>query len=123
MTAIGLVSVNKTTVKMLPGSYTTVLATITDTTVSIHGEGADLTDTSGSEILRVEGSADVSLLGLRIHGGQATTGDGILCTNVGAQKTDAPPATRDSRYERRDWPPYDKLRAHRRVSVNVLEQH
>jgi len=85
MTAIGLVVMNKTTIKMLTGSYTTRVI-ITDKTVSIHGEVADLTDTSGNEILRVEGSADVSLLGLRIHGGSGMTGHGIQCTNSGPKR-------------------------------------
>lgn len=81
--AIGLVVPTKNTIKVLPGNYTEKV-TITNKAVTIHGEGADLTEMSGSEILHVEGSADVSLLGLRIHGGKGIAGDGILCIHAGA---------------------------------------
>lgn len=81
MTAIGLVDSTMKTIRMLPDKYTEHV-TIADKTVTIHGDGADLTAIPPGEILHVNGSADVSLLGLHIHGGMGAMGDGILCINT-----------------------------------------
>ncbi len=83
MTALGLVDATRTTIKMLPGSYTERV-TIADKTVTVHAVGAELTEAVQGEIVHVEGSANVTLIGLRIHDGLGATGDGILCINAGA---------------------------------------
>src|SRR5882724_8486449 len=65
MTAVGLLDAAHATIKMLPGSYTERVS-IADKTVTVHGAGAELTEAVQGEILHVEGSANVSLLGVRI---------------------------------------------------------
>ena len=78
--ALGLVAGDKKTIKMLPGSYTERV-TMTNLAVTIHGQGAALSEAVPGEIIRITGSATIAMLGLRIHDGLGGSGDGILCTN------------------------------------------
>jgi len=82
MTALGLVDATRATVKMLPGSYTERVS-IAGKTVTLHAAGAELTEAVQGEVLHVEGTATVSILGLRIHGAIGVTGDGIRCVDAG----------------------------------------
>ena len=79
-TALGLVAGDKKTIKILPGSYTERV-TMTNLAVAIHGQGADLSEASTGEVIRIAGSATIDLFGLRIHDGLGSSGDGILCIN------------------------------------------
>lgn len=79
-TALGLVAGDKRTIKMLPGSYTERV-TMTNLAISIHGQGADLSEASAGEVMRITGASTVDVLGLRIHDGLGGSGDGILCIN------------------------------------------
>jgi hypothetical protein len=83
-TALALVTADRKTIKLLAGSYTERV-TIADTAVAIHADGADLSEASTGEVVRITGAADVTLLGLRIHDGLGGLGDGILCASSGGQ--------------------------------------
>lgn len=82
MTAVGLLDTTHAAIKMLAGSYTERVS-IADKTVTVHGAGADLTEAMQGEILHVEGAANVSVLGLRIHDALGGAGDGIRCVDAG----------------------------------------
>lgn len=70
------------TISMAPGSYQERVA-IANQTVTIIGEGADLSETSVGQIVDISGAATVKIEALRIHDGLGTSGTAVRCYDNG----------------------------------------
>jgi hypothetical protein len=83
-TALGLVSPTLTTISVAPGSYSERVSIAKS--VTVLGDGADLSEASIGQIIDIGGTSVVRIVGLRVHDGLgATSGDGIRCSdNTGA---------------------------------------
>jgi len=84
--ALAQVSGNRTTISMAPGSYKERV-TINNLSVTIIGEGADLSAVTVGQLVDISGASNVKIEGLRIHDGAGTGGDGIRCMDNGGAPT------------------------------------
>jgi hypothetical protein len=80
--ALAQVTTSRHTIDMAAGSYTDQVS-ISGVTVDIHGAGADLTSSAAGPVVSITGVSDVSIEGIRIHGGHTMNtliGHGVTCT-------------------------------------------
>ena len=82
--ALPLVAGTRTTISMAPGSYSEAVS-ISGKTVTIIGDGAELTRTTVGDVMDISGEpTSVTIEGIRVHDGPGSVGDGIKCSQTGS---------------------------------------
>jgi hypothetical protein len=76
------VTSSRKTISMKAGSYNERVS-ISNLSVTIIGEGADLSSTTLGQLIDVSGVSNVSIQALHIHDGAGTNADGVRCEDNG----------------------------------------
>ena len=82
-TAAAMFTLQRSTIKLFPGTHRGAVSIGDNQRLELHGDGADLTRNDAGPILSVQGLAELVVIGLRIHNATGAGGsNGITCNEV-----------------------------------------